>query len=172
MAMENGMMVCSQLLAASLWEPPVHRVQKTVSHVSQNSNSWLIWTEHFGMTSRLCLDIRSSSWLTRKDGGKADTPPLGIVMSSLHIGHRKEPVSLVCPAAILVRQWRQTVWEHCRSLGVCSCPSYIPGKNTTRFSQILIAGFLRHQERCEKLWWMVACQDFRCKFVWKNQYLA
>lgn len=130
MAIEKGMIVCSQLLALSLCDPPVHKVQKTVSQVSQNNNSWLMWTEHLGMTSLLCLDIKSKSWLTRKDGGKAETPPLGMVISSRQIGQRKEPVSLVWLAAILVRQCRQTVCEHWRSLGVCSWPSYMPGKNT------------------------------------------
>lgn len=78
------------------------------------------------LTSLLCRDIRSSSWLTRKDGGSAATPPRGIIISSRHMGHLKEPVSRDGDAAILVRQCRQTVWEHCRSFGVCSPPSYIP----------------------------------------------
>lgn len=125
-AIEKGMIVCSQVVAVSLWDPLVQRVQKTVSQVSQKSNSWLIWTEHFGITSLRCLDIKSSSWLTRKDGGKADTPPRGMVISSLQIGHRNEPLSRVWLAAIRVRQCRHTVWEHCRSFGVCSWPSYIP----------------------------------------------
>jgi hypothetical protein len=43
--------------------------------------------EHLGMTSRLCLAIKSRSWLTRKEGGRAETPLLGIVISSRHIGH-------------------------------------------------------------------------------------
>lgn len=129
-AIENGIMVCSaQVLVESLCEPPVHKVQKTVSQVSQNSNSWLMWTEHFGITSRLCLDIKSNSWFTKNDGGRAWTPPLGIVINSRHIGHRNEPVSRVWDAAILVKQCKQTVCEHWRSLGVCSLPSYIPGKN-------------------------------------------
>jgi hypothetical protein len=38
-AMENGMMVCSQLVPLVLWLPPVQRVQNTVSQVSQNSSS-------------------------------------------------------------------------------------------------------------------------------------
>ena len=122
-AIENGMMVCSQLLVPSLCEPPVHDIQNTISQVSQNNSSWVMWTEHLGMTSRRCLDIKSNNWLTRKDGGKADTPPLGMFMDSLHIGHRKEPVSLVCEAAILVKQCKQTVWEHWSNFGVCSLPS-------------------------------------------------
>lgn len=61
------------------------------------------------VTSLRCLDIKSSNWLTRKLGGKAGTPPLGIVINSLHIGHRKAPASLVCEAAILVRQCKQTL---------------------------------------------------------------
>lgn len=78
------------------------------------------------VTSLRCRDIKSSSWLTRKDGGSAATPPRGIIISSRHMGHLKEPVSRDGDAAILVRQCRQTVWEHCRSFGVCSPPSYIP----------------------------------------------
>lgn len=50
MAMENGIMVCSQLFVLSLWDPPVHKVQNTVSQVSQKRSSWLMWTEHFGIT--------------------------------------------------------------------------------------------------------------------------
>lgn len=122
-AIENGMIVCSQLFVPSLCEPPVHNVQKTVSHVSQKSNSWLMCTEHFGMTSLRCLDMRSSNWLTRNDGGNADTPPLGMFISSRHIGQRNEFVSLVWLAAILVKQCRQTVCEHCNNFGVCSLPS-------------------------------------------------
>ena len=38
-AMEKGMMVCSQLDPLVLWLPPVQSVQKTVSQVSQNSSS-------------------------------------------------------------------------------------------------------------------------------------
>lgn len=128
MAIENGIIVCSQVLVASLCDPPVHKVQKTVSHVSQNNNSWFICTEHFGMTSLLWRDIKSSNWLTRNDGGKADTPPLGIVINSRQIGHLNDPVSLVWDAAILVRQCKHTVWEHCSNFGVCSLPSYTPVK--------------------------------------------
>lgn len=125
-AIEKGIMVCSQLFVVSLWDPSVHNVQKTVSQVSQKSSSWLMCTEHFGMTSLLCLDIRSKSWLTKNEGGKAETPPRGIVINSLHIGHLKDPVSLVWEAAIFVKQWRHTVCEHWSNLGVCSFPSYMP----------------------------------------------
>ena len=38
-AMEKGMIVCSQLDPLVLWLPPVHSVQNTVSQVSQNSSS-------------------------------------------------------------------------------------------------------------------------------------
>lgn len=86
------------------------------------------------LTSLLCLDIKSSSWLTKKEGGRALTPPLGMVISSLQIGHRNDPVSRVCEAAILVRQCRQTVCEHCSSFGVCSFPSYMPAKNEKHLS--------------------------------------
>lgn len=45
------MIVCSvQPGDVPAWLPPVHTVQNTVSHVSQNNNSWFIWTEHFGIT--------------------------------------------------------------------------------------------------------------------------
>lgn len=46
-------------------------------------------------TSRLCRDIRSSSWFTRKLGGSAGTPPRGIVINSLQMGHLNAPVSRV-----------------------------------------------------------------------------
>ena len=43
---------------------------------------WTVWIwtwfgceEHLGTTSFLCLAIKSSSWLTRKEGGRAATPP-------------------------------------------------------------------------------------------------
>lgn len=107
--MLKGIIVCSVHPGdVPAWLPPVQTVQKTVSHVSQNSNSWFIWIEHFGMTSRRWRDIRSSNWLTRKLGGNAETPPRGIVMSSRQMGHRNAPDSRVCDAAILVKQWRQT----------------------------------------------------------------
>lgn len=137
MAIEKGIIVCSPLLALSLWDPPVHNVQKTVSHVSQNNSSWLMCTEHLGITSLLCLDIKSRSWLTRNEGGRAATPPRGMTISSRHMGHRKEPVSRDGDAAILVRQCRQTVWEHCRSFGVCSPPSYMPENE----NELCLAGF-------------------------------
>jgi hypothetical protein len=85
--------------------------------------TWLRWTEHLGTTSRRCDAIRSRSWLTRKEGGKAGTPPLGTVMLSLQMGHLK--VGWLWQA-ILSKQWRHTVWEHANSLGVCSPASYIP----------------------------------------------
>jgi len=107
---------------------------------------------------RLWVDIKSSSWLTRNDGGRADTPPFwGTTISSLHIGHLKvcrccwtvwdscccwdcivllllpRPLfkswavrRLLAAAAILVKQWTQTVCEHGRSLGARSTPSYTP----------------------------------------------
>lgn len=51
---------------------------------------------------RLWVDIKSSSWLTRNDGGRATTPPFGgTTMSSLHIGHLN--VCRCCWAA----------WESC-----------------------------------------------------------
>lgn len=137
-AIENGIMVCSPLLALSLWDPPVHNVQKTVSQVSQKSNSWFICTEHLGITSLLCRDIKSKSWFTRKEGGRAATPPLGMTISSRHIGHRKEPVSRDGEAAILVRQWRQTVCEHWSSFGVCSPPSYMPENKKVIFTEFVI----------------------------------
>ena len=143
------------------WVPPVHNVQNTVSHVSQNSNSykrceclamiwrlessyiymsliensqlnskreltWLWCVEHFGITSRLCLAIKSSNWLTRNDGGRAWTPPRGIVISSRHIGHRNCPVSRANVATILSKHWMQTVCEHGINFGLCSPPSYMP----------------------------------------------
>merc|ERR1712115_743330 len=93
-AIEKGMTVWSvgpvaPSLPSTVCPPStVHRLQKTVSQVSQKSSSWLGWLEHLGTTSFLCLAIKSSSWFTRKEGGKAATPPPGIVIRSLHIGHR------------------------------------------------------------------------------------
>lgn len=54
--------------------------------------------------------MRSKSWFTRKLGGNADTPPRGIVISSLQIGHLNAPVSRVWDAAILVKQCKHT-WD-------------------------------------------------------------
>lgn len=120
-AMENGTTVWSQ--GVSLWGPSAQCRQKTQSQVSQKRSSRPGWELHWGITSLLCRAIKSSSWLTRNDGGKACTPPLGMVISSRQIGHRKQPASLVCEAAIRVRQCKQTVCEHCKSFGVCSPPS-------------------------------------------------
>ena len=151
------------LFGDGLWVPPVHKVQNTVSHVSQNSSSyecnqtlgieaiiishwvmiisdliiikcritrmkptWLWWVEHFGMTSRRCRAIRSSNWFTRKEGGRAWTPPRGIVINSRHIGHRNWPVSRANVATILSKHCMHTVWEHGISFGLCSPPSYMP----------------------------------------------
>lgn len=91
-----------------------------------NMHTWLKCTEHFGTTSLLWLAIRSNNWLTRNDGGRAATPPLGTVICSRHIGHLKVGDAAAWEA-ILRRQWRQTVCEHGNSFGVCSLPSYIPG---------------------------------------------
>lgn len=88
--------------------------------------TWVWWVEHFGITSRLCLAIRSKSWLTRKEGGKHTTPPLGMVINSRHMGQRNCPVSRAKVATIRSRQSRQTVCEHGNNLGLCSTPSYIP----------------------------------------------
>lgn len=120
-----------------------------------------MWIEHLGMTSLRCLDMRSSSWLTRKEGGSADTPPRGIVINSRHIGHLNVPVSLVCEAAIRVRQCRQTVCEQGSSLGVCSPPSYIPATTTTttHHNNILVSdwGFLTVGFKlCNRAWSLVS----------------
>ena len=39
------------------------------------------------MTSLICLAIKSINWFTRNEGGMAWTPPAGILMSSLQMGH-------------------------------------------------------------------------------------
>ena len=101
--------------------------------------TWVWWVEHFGITSRLCLAIRSKSWLTRKEGGKAETPPLGMVINSRHIGQRNCPVSRAKVATIRSRQWRQTVCEQGNNLGLCSTPSYIPVHGVKK--SISISGF-------------------------------
>lgn len=88
--------------------------------------TWFMCTEHFGMTSLRCRDIRSNSWLTRNEGGRALTPPRGIVINSRQMGQRNDPVSRVWEAAILDRQCKHTVCEHGSNFGVCSLPSYIP----------------------------------------------
>ena len=95
MAMEKGMTVWSDsvLLPPSapsrvlMWPSAVQRLQNTQSQLSQNSSSWFGWELHLGTTSLLCLAIKSRSWLTRKEGGRAWTPPEGIVISSRHTGH-------------------------------------------------------------------------------------
>ena len=69
------------------WPSAVQRLQNTQSQVSQNSSSWLGWEEHLGTTSLRWRAIRSRSWLTRKEGGRFWTPPVGMVMSSRHTGH-------------------------------------------------------------------------------------
>ena len=51
--------------------------QKTASQLSQKSSSCDGWIPHLGITSLRWRAIRSSSWLTRNDGGSAPTPPLG-----------------------------------------------------------------------------------------------
>jgi len=76
------------------WVPEVQTLQNTTSHDSQKSSSWAGCVEHFGITSLLWEDIRSSSWLTRKLGGRVTTPPLGNGIVSLQMGHRKDPTSL------------------------------------------------------------------------------
>ena len=50
-------------------------------------STWFWWWEQFVMICLVWAAIRSRSWLTRKDGGKAWSPPGGILMSSRHIGH-------------------------------------------------------------------------------------
>ena len=105
------------------------------------SQTWFSCTEQLGMTSRICFAMRSINWLMRKDGGIACTPPAGILISSRHIGHlpwrrqiwkdpsctsNLKPSSLASVATILCKQWRQTVWEHGRSFGVCSPASNKP----------------------------------------------
>ena len=90
------------------------------------------WVEHFGITSLLCLAMRSNNWFTRNDGGKAWTPPPGIVISSLQMGHRNCPVSLAYVATIRSKHCRHTVWEQGSSLGECSPPSKMP-KKSNRF---------------------------------------
>ena len=69
------------------WPSAVQTLQNTQSQVSQNSSSWLGWEEHLGTTSLRWRAIRSRSWLTRKEGGRFWTPPVGMVMSSRHTGH-------------------------------------------------------------------------------------
>ena len=95
--------------------------------------TWLMCTEHLGMTSLLCRDMRSSSWLTRNEGGRALTPPRGIVINSRQMGQRNDPVSRVWEAAILDRQCKHTVCEQGRSFGVCSPPSYRPANRNNIF---------------------------------------
>ena len=90
------------------------------------------------MVSLFCRAIRSISWLTMKEGGRARRPPGGIRTRSRHIGHLHhtlasvlarggagylKPSSRASAATILVRQLRQTVWEQGSSLGPCSAPS-------------------------------------------------
>lgn len=108
----------------------------------------------YKLTSLLCLDIKSSSWLTKKEGGRALTPPLGMVISSLQIGHRNDPVSRVCEAAILVRQCRQTVCEHCSSFGVCSFPSYMPAKRRNT-SEVRESWNVTRRGKCVVIDWIV-----------------
>lgn len=88
--------------------------------------TWVWWVEHFGIISRRCLAIRSRSWLTRKDGGRAETPARGIVISSRHMGQRNCPVSRANVATIRSKQCRHTVWEQGSNLGLFSPPSYMP----------------------------------------------
>lgn len=50
-AMLNGIIVCSLHPGeVPVWFPPVQTEQNTASHVSQKSNSWLMWIEHLGIT--------------------------------------------------------------------------------------------------------------------------
>ena len=93
--------------------------------------TWVWWVEHLGMTSLRCLAIRSKSWLTRIEGDRDDTPPLGIVISSRHMGHLNCPVSRANVATIRSKHWRHTVWQHVNDLGLCSPPSYMPKNKDT-----------------------------------------
>ena len=98
--------------------------------------TWVLCVEHFGTTSRRCLDMRSNNWFTIKLGGKAETPPRGITMTSLQMGHRNEPFSRAVDAwlaMILSKQSLHTVCEHWSNLGVCSAPSYGPKIHYTHF---------------------------------------
>ena len=86
------------------------------------SSSWAGWEPHFGTTSLRWRAIRSSSWLTRKEGGRCDTPPCGMVIRSRHIGQRN-CASLAKVATILVRHSKQMVCEQGRSFGLWSTES-------------------------------------------------
>lgn len=100
------------------WDPFSQTLQKTTSQDSQKSSSCWVWVEHLGMTSLLWLDIKSSNWLTRNEGGRVKTPPRGKVMVSLQMGHRKKPASRTPGReAIFSRHDLQTVWLQWSSLG-------------------------------------------------------
>ena len=126
--------VSLHLTASSDFCKPNRRCEHTFQSRNVAAPTWLMCTEHFGMTSLLCRDIRSSSWLTRNEGGRAFTPPRGIVINSRQMGQRNDPVSRVCEAAILDRQCKHTVCEQGSSFGVCSPPSYMPANKEGRSS--------------------------------------
>lgn len=125
--------------------------------------------QHVGIkVRRLWVDIKSSNWLTRNDGGRDWTPPFwGTTMSSLHIGHLNVcrccwtvwesrcswdciippwPLfdessavrRLFAAATILIKQWTHTVCEHGKSFGARSIPSYTPIQYTKILNQYFI----------------------------------
>lgn len=69
--------------------------QNTQSHVSQNNSSCSICIEHLGINSRGFLLTKSNNWFTRKEGGNALIPPLGIAIFCLQMGHLIQPASAV-----------------------------------------------------------------------------
>ena len=57
------------------------------------------------MTSLLWRAIRSSSWLTRNDGGIARTPPLGMEISSRQMGHLRNTTQM--KFEVFPKEWTQ-----------------------------------------------------------------
>ena len=57
------------------------------------TSTWPGWQLQVGMVSLFCRAIRSISWLTMKEGGRARRPPGGILTRSRHIGHLQHTVS-------------------------------------------------------------------------------
>ena len=88
---------------------PLQLGQKTSSQVSQYASSWSGWLLHRDTSSLFCFPISSSSWFTRKAGGMAETPRVGIKILSRHIGQLRYLSSKFSSFEIFCRHSRHTV---------------------------------------------------------------
>ena len=87
-------------LAAEQLLAKVEIKQEEWSHLV--TSTWPGWQLQVGMVSLFCRAIRSISWLTMKEGGRARRPPGGILTRSRHIGHLQHTVSTleICKRSI------------------------------------------------------------------------